>query len=610
MTANGQSVWAGGGAGGSVHIMAGQLSGAGSITADGGNAGYVLAGGGGGGRVAVYYGHSAFSGVLTARGGVSPEAGSGGVGTVYTQNHSQTVGDLLLDNTGRTNAVESPLTSPVAFRLTLRNAAAIADVPLTLSSLRVGDRSLLTHPFQGPRLQVTVHGNAVVESGGAVAAIARGYPSQTGPGHGVGAEGSSGAGHGGQAGAGYSAGPGGVTYGSMTEPTDFGSGGGGGFKSNRGGGAIQLAVDGTLTIDGTVSADADQGNCGNCWDGGGSGGSVWLTAGRLNGRGGITANGQLATYPLSGSGGGGRIAIYAGVNQFAGTVWASGGKSADRPGHDGTSHVTNVPPGLVSWWPGEASGADVVGPNSLTPHSSVHGTVGYAPGLVGTAFALGGGFFEAPWSPSLYFKWGETAMTFECWVYNQTTYLPFHICGVRDDSGDQSKWQIGYDTSYNTPPPPLNQWSHVAIAIETNEFVVYLNGQPDWVIPNPQWGTGPNTGTPFRLGTSASWAPLIGLVDEARYYSRALSSSEIAVLYATHADEILPSPTLSATVAAGGVLLSWPAVYEEYGVVTRPDLAPGIWEAVTNAPSLIGTRKEVLLPASERQRFFRLKSGN
>ena len=64
---------------------------------------------------------------------------------------------------------------------------------------------------------------------------------------------------------------------------------------------------------------------------------------------------------------------------------------------------------------------------------------------------------------------------------------------------------------------------------------------------------------------------------------------------------------LAVSVATGGVLLSWPASAEGFGLVSRSDLATGTWETVTNAPSLNGTRKEVLLPtATPAQRFFRL----
>ncbi|MCX6874938.1 MAG: choice-of-anchor D domain-containing protein [Verrucomicrobia bacterium] len=348
LTANGESGRASSGAGGSIHLSAGTLAGNGSIAANGGSASIVGAGGGGGGRIALYYGSSTFSGGLTALGGLAAgtfSGNSGGAGTLYTHATSQSVGDLRLDNTGRTNAVETLLTGPVPYRLVLTNVTAFATTPITFSGLRVGTGGLLTHPFQGPRLQVLVQGNAVVEGGGAIAADARGYPAHTGPGAGSGGMygfAASGAGHGGQGGAAYDGAPGGVTYDSEAAPVDYGSGGGGSTAPNRGGGAMQLTVEGTLTVDGRVSVNADAVTGG--YDGGGAGGSIWLSASRLNGAGSITANGQACGYSLSGGGGGGRLAIYTGIKEFPGSVAANGGQSGTRPGSNGTVHYGSYAP--------------------------------------------------------------------------------------------------------------------------------------------------------------------------------------------------------------------------------------------------------------------------
>ena len=153
LTANGESGRPSGGAGGSIQVRAGTLAGNGSIVANGGSAGIAGGGGGGGGRIALYYGNSTFSGALTALGGLasgSPSGKSGGAGTLYTQASSQSVGNLRLDNSGRTNAMETLLTTPVAYRLTLANVTAYATNSLTFAGLRVSAGGLLTHPFQGP----------------------------------------------------------------------------------------------------------------------------------------------------------------------------------------------------------------------------------------------------------------------------------------------------------------------------------------------------------------------------------------------------------------------------------------------------------------------------
>ena len=95
---------------------------------------------------------------------------------------------------------------------------------------------------------------------------------------------------------------------------------GGGYYvrvGGTGGGAIQLAVGGTLTVDGVLSANGTVGNGdsyygGPYWGGGGgAGGSLYLTVGALSGTGTITAAGANGYWPsYSGGGAGGRIALY------------------------------------------------------------------------------------------------------------------------------------------------------------------------------------------------------------------------------------------------------------------------------------------------------------
>src|ERR1039458_54136 len=119
---------------------------------------------------------------------------------------------------------------------------------------------------------------------------------------------------------------GGSTYGSVTAPVDFGSSGGTDNAASSppgvGGGAIRMNVTGALLINGRVSANGGSGLGPN--KGGGSGGSVWLTAGTLAGLGTISANGG-AGNGQGGGGGGGRIALQYGVNAFDGIDSAYGG---------------------------------------------------------------------------------------------------------------------------------------------------------------------------------------------------------------------------------------------------------------------------------------------
>ena len=122
------------------------------------------------------------------------------------------------------------------------------------------------------------------------------------------------------------------TYGSVFEPTLPGTGGSTSFRyddcdpelNGHGGGVIRLQVGGTLLLNGTVSSDG--------WTKqqyyASTGGSVWLTVGRLAGTGLVSAKGGLVTVSTPGCGG--RVAVYRTAetkaeSAFAGVIRANGG---------------------------------------------------------------------------------------------------------------------------------------------------------------------------------------------------------------------------------------------------------------------------------------------
>lgn len=104
-----------------------------------------------------------------------------------------------------------------------------------------------------------------------------------------------------------------------------------------GGGAISLLAN-TLHINTTIRADGTDANA--TGSGGGSGGSIWITAGTLAGTAILTVNGGAGSGG-AGGGSGGRIAVHAtqGI-AFEGTYEAMGGRSRGSPtGGPGTVFV-------------------------------------------------------------------------------------------------------------------------------------------------------------------------------------------------------------------------------------------------------------------------------
>ena len=387
----------GGGAGGGIYITTGTLSGAGTISVDGGaggNGSSADGGGGGGGRIAIEYTTNSHTGSMTAYGGSGPDAaGYGGAGTIYKKDETADEAELIIDNNdqdnwddqyfGRTriNAtytfdtitiqnygdLETGSSSNISYTtLTWSNQGIITDnggifaivsgggsltIPATAKLVGNTARTFtgltvsgtLTHSLNTTsetyKTNYTINGDATVASGGTINVDYKGYQHSEGPGAGTDGVRASGAGYGGDGGDGLYSGttyPGGSSYGSITEPTNIGSGGGDrdGIGGGAGGGAVKLTVSGTTTVTGTISA-----NGGNATvdDGGGSGGSIWIDTGTLAGAVTITANGGNGrTNPATGGGAGGRIAIYYTTDSSSITYQAYGGTPSVYYGGAGT----------------------------------------------------------------------------------------------------------------------------------------------------------------------------------------------------------------------------------------------------------------------------------
>jgi hypothetical protein len=192
------------------------------------------------------------------------------------------------------------------------------------------------------RLNLIITGNLEVHASARIGADGRGLSSGTGVGFSTGNPVmGSGGGHGGFGGANSTNTAGGNCYGIIQSPIALGSGGGAGVggPGSFGGGAIRLDVAGLAQIDGVISANGL--NATNSRSGGGSGGSIWLTAQTLSGAGGIAAQGGNGEPIHGGGGGGGRIAINSITNTFAGTITAFGGLGAQRGGA-GTIYQTST----------------------------------------------------------------------------------------------------------------------------------------------------------------------------------------------------------------------------------------------------------------------------
>ncbi|HTK04217.1 MAG TPA: hypothetical protein VL500_01405, partial [Candidatus Eisenbacteria bacterium] len=171
--------------------------------------------------------------------------------------------------------------------------------------------------------------------------------------------GAGGAGHGGAGGNG-SAVSGRGAYDSALAPTLVGAAGGSTSQAvangGDGGGIVRITVTGTFTHNGSISVDGESGLIlGANAAGGGSGGSIYVTAGTLNGAGTFSARGGNGGDSTNdgGGGGGGRIAIYHGGGSYAfdaGDFSVAGGAASGtaQAGTKGTVFVKNTATNAVS----------------------------------------------------------------------------------------------------------------------------------------------------------------------------------------------------------------------------------------------------------------------
>jgi len=339
------SSYTGGGSGGSVWLDVGVLNGAGSIHASGASSvagAYQRGGGGGGGRVALYYTEaSGFDlSALTVFGGNGNRAPAGGAGTVYWQAKSDPLGQLRIDNGTRSADSAAGLdTAGALLRLGINNGRVTLAAGLEVPELLLTNSTLITqNDMSGTSVTVdastlTLNGSqqwdTVQLKNGSVLTHATATSADaaklaltvdsleidatsridvSGKGLGPSAEvtGRSGGSYGGRGG--DESGTSNPQYGDLRAPFEFGTGGQGNTEA-RGGGLVKVIAQ-TLVLDGEIWANGGQGSS---YTGGGSGGSVWLDVGVLNGAGSIHASGASSVagaYQRGGGGGGGRVALY------------------------------------------------------------------------------------------------------------------------------------------------------------------------------------------------------------------------------------------------------------------------------------------------------------
>ncbi|MBI2440390.1 MAG: hypothetical protein HYV35_03360, partial [Lentisphaerae bacterium] len=209
-------------------------------------------------------------------------------------------------------------------------------------------------------------------------------------------------------------------YDQLVTPNLAGSGGGWwNAPTAHGGGAIRVVATGTVTVYGTVSANAVD-STDNAW-GGGSGGSVWITCLRISGTGIVSAAGGKGGSPTGngGHGGGGRIAVNYNTN--------------DQQGPCGVSFITRPGIGLATVPQGEIG-------TLWFPDTQLIPTNPGTSQFVGQVVSGGGAYnFD-----SLTINGGWVRLLTSNQVLRVTNDLRVTAGGTFDIGGDAWQWNAGY----------------------------------------------------------------------------------------------------------------------------------------------------------------------
>ncbi|MGA2656274.1 MAG: LamG-like jellyroll fold domain-containing protein [Verrucomicrobiota bacterium] len=201
-----------------------------------------------------------------------------------------------------------------------------------------------------------------------------------------------------------------------------------------------------------------------------------------------------------------------------------------------------TPSGIAAWWKGESNTVDVVGGDSGT----LAGGAGYAPGLVGTAFSFSGPGQAAaiPATPAIdlsaLYSW-----SIEAWInpasinggyptiYSQGYWGA--SLGLNGTSGKLESWINNASQLDGTVPVPPGQWSHVALVYDGTNRTFYVNGAFAGSGVAPPVNQDSNGSAIGNVSPAVNSAFFNGGIDEVSIYSRALTSVEIAGIYAAGA---------------------------------------------------------------------------
>ncbi len=204
-----------------------------------------------------------------------------------------------------------------------------------------------------------------------------------------------------------------------------------------------------------------------------------------------------------------------------------------------------VPPGVVSWWTGDGTAADLTGKNN----GAMYNGGNFAVGQVGSGFKFDG-IDDNMQAPTGSLPTGDADRTIEMWaridqlLSKETFFASYGAPGIGNQAYSLGALTDGrlfvstWGTAITGPALQTARWYHIAVTNAGTSFKLYLDGAQvaagSMAVDTPADST-------FWLGRQTmtflgDTRHLNGMVDEVTVYNRALSGSEIQSISNAGAD--------------------------------------------------------------------------
>jgi RHS repeat-associated protein len=280
---------------------------------------------------------------------------------------------------------------------------------------------------------------------------------------------------------------------------------------------------------------------------------------------------------------------------------------ASAPPASSQTQCLAPPPGLVAWWTGDGDATDLLG----VYNGVLENGASFASGEVGQAFNLDGIDDRVLIGDSRSLNITRLpSWTVQAWINPtalQTAPWPtiygvghWHVSlGLNKSSGQLDSWINNSNQAISTIPINLGRWNHVALVYDGSYRAFYVNGSFAGASPTPQIVHDDNGAAIGQVVDPRNDSSFRGLVDEVAVFARALTSNELAEIYAAGSAGMCSPPlppsihtSLSNLTVSGGqtatffVAASGPRPLRYQWQCNRTNLAADMRIAGTTTPSL------------------------